>query len=60
MAIPSASGHNKDLAREMVKQGIVERISQSQICRILQKLNLQPHRSRYWLDSKADEKGTSA
>jgi transposase len=53
---PISQWTQKELAREMIKQGIVERISQSQICRILQKLNLQPHRSRYWLNSKADEK----
>ncbi len=46
----------RELADEMIKQGIVETISQSQISRILKKMNLQPHRIRYWLNGKADEK----
>jgi transposase len=53
---PISHWTQKELANEMMKQGIVASISQSQICRILQKLNLPPHRSRYWLNSKADEK----
>ncbi len=53
---PTSHWTQRELANEMMQQGIVESISQSQICRILKKLNLQPHRSRYWLNSKADEK----
>ena len=47
--------HN-EIVDEMVKQGIVKSISQSQVCRILKQMDLQPHRIRYWLNSKADEK----
>ena len=38
---PISHWTQKELANEMMKQGLVESISQSQICRILQKLNLQ-------------------
>ncbi len=53
---PISHWSQKEIADEMVKQGIVKSISQSQVCRILQQLDLQPHRIRYWLNSKADEK----
>lgn len=53
---PISHWSQNEIANEMVKQGIVKSISQSQVCRILQQLDLQPHRIRYWLNSKADEK----
>lgn len=53
---PISHWTQEEIKKEMIKQGIVKNISQSQVCRILQKMNLQPHRSRYWLNCKADEK----
>ena len=47
---------HRELAEEAISQGIVESISASQVGRILKKNDLQPHRSRYWLNAKADEK----
>jgi transposase len=47
---------HRELAEEAISQGIVESISASQVGRILKKVDLQPHRSRYWLNVKADEK----
>lgn len=47
---------HRELAEEAISQGIVESISASQVGRILKALDLQPHRSRYWLNVKADEK----
>jgi transposase len=40
-----------ELADEVVKRGIVESISASQINRYLREAALQPHRSRYWLNT---------
>jgi DDE superfamily endonuclease len=37
-----------DLARQAVLDGIVETISARTVCRILQEVDLQPHRTRYW------------
>jgi putative transposase len=54
--IPISHWTQQELVNEAVKQGIVESMSQSQMGRILRKMDLQPHRSRYWLNSKADEK----
>jgi transposase len=40
-----------ELAAEAVKRGIVESISASQVNRLLRQAQLQPHRSRYWLNT---------
>jgi len=47
---------HRELAEEAISQGIVESISASQVGRILKEKDLQPHRNRYWLNAKADEK----
>ena len=39
----------KDLAQEMVKQGIVDSISQRHVGRLLEEAELKPHQTRYWL-----------
>jgi transposase len=41
----------RELADEVVKRGIVESISVSQVNRYLSEAALQPHRSRYWLNT---------
>ena len=41
-----------ELADEARKRGIVESISASQVYRYLNEAELQPHRSRYWLNTK--------
>ena len=41
-----------ELAGEAMKQGIVPSISASQVGRYLREAELQPHRSRYWLNTK--------
>src|SRR3954447_10553015 len=43
------TGH--ELADEVVKRGIVAAISTSQVQRYLREAALQPHKSRYWLDT---------
>jgi transposase len=42
----------KELADETKKRGIVASISPAQIGRYLREAELQPHRSRYWLNAK--------
>jgi putative transposase len=39
----------RELADEMVKQGIVERLSGRHVGRLLAEAELKPHQSRYWL-----------
>ncbi len=39
---------SQDLARQAVKDGIVVHISAPTVRRILRKVDLQPHRTRYW------------
>lgn len=45
---------SRELAAEAVKQGIVEHLSPGHLRRVLEARTLQPHRSRYWLNAKAD------
>jgi transposase len=42
----------KELADEAKKRGIVESISVAQVGRYLREAELQPHKSRYWLNAK--------
>ena len=42
----------KELAAEAKKRGIVASISVSQVGRYLREAELQPHKSRYWLNAK--------
>jgi transposase len=42
---------NHELANEVVKRGIVASISPSQVGRYLREAALQPHKSRYWLNT---------
>ena len=42
----------KELADEARKRGIVASISESQVGRYLRDAELQPHKSRYWLNAK--------
>lgn len=41
----------RELADELVQRGIVSSISTSQVNRYLAKVELQPHRSKYWLNT---------
>jgi transposase len=41
----------KELADEAIARGIVESISASQVNRYLRQAELQPHKSRYWLNT---------
>jgi len=41
----------QELADEVVRRGLVEPISASQINRYLREAELQPHKSRYWLNT---------
>jgi len=43
---------HRELADEVVKRGIIPSISESQIGHFLQQAELQPHRSKYWLNTK--------
>ena len=43
---------HRELADEVVRRGIVPSISVSQVGRYLAQAELQPHRSKYWLNSK--------
>lgn len=47
---------SKDLAREAIRSGIINSISASMVRRILQHVDLHPHRTRYWKTSHLDEK----
>ncbi|MDP7302506.1 MAG: IS630 family transposase [Pirellulaceae bacterium] len=55
---PSQSGRpietwtNRELADEAIQRGIVKSISTSQVNRYLAEADLQPHRSKYWLNTK--------
>jgi len=48
---PVAEWTHAELADEAVKRGIVNSISASQVGRYLRAARLQPHRSKYWLNT---------
>lgn len=54
--LPFTQWTRAELAIQVVKQGIVKSISNSHIGYILKKNEIQPHKIRYWLNSKPDEK----
>ena len=45
---------SEELRQTAVKEGIVPDISRRHISRILEEVDLKPHRIRYWLNSKPD------
>jgi transposase len=49
---PITQWTNAELAAEARKQGIVPSISAAQVGRYLREAELQPHRSKYWLNTK--------
>lgn len=49
--LPITHWTGAELAAEASKRGIVESISVSQVNRLLREAELQPHRSRYWLNT---------
>jgi len=44
-----------ELAKEAIDRGIVTSISPRQVDRFLQEVDLRPHKTRYWLNSKTKE-----
>jgi len=44
----------RELKDEVLHQGIVPSISQRHLKRLLNQTDIQPHRSRYWLNAKSD------
>ena len=46
---PISHWSSRELAEEMVKQGIVDEISVRHVGRLLAEADLKPHQSRYWL-----------
>jgi transposase len=49
--LPITHWTGTELAGEAIKRGIFESISASQVNRLLREAQLQPHRSRYWLNT---------
>jgi transposase len=47
---------SKDLAVQAVEDGIVSAVSSATVRRILQDVDLQPHRTRYWKTARLDAK----
>lgn len=54
--IPISHWTHKELAKQVIKQGIVDKISPSYIGQLLKKKDLKPHQIRYWLNAKPDAK----
>ncbi len=47
--LPISHWSARELATEMIKQGIVESISERHVGRLLKEADLKPHQSGYWL-----------
>jgi transposase len=46
---------SKELAREAVKRGIVEKLSRASVSRLLKEARIKPHLSRYWLNAEPQD-----
>ncbi len=53
---PITHWSGRELADEVTKQGIVDSISERHTNRILNEVDLRPHKSQYWLNDKPDER----
>lgn len=53
--LPITHWSQSELANEVVRQGIIESISQRSVGRLLNEADIKPHRIRYWLTPKPDE-----
>jgi putative transposase len=49
---PISHWSSRELADELIKQAIVESISERQVGRYLEEADLKPHRSGYWLNPR--------
>ncbi len=54
--LPITHWTHRELVTAVMKQGIVESLSVSYLGELLTKTDLQPHRSKYWLNAKADDR----
>ena len=52
---PISHWTRQELQEESIKQGIFKSISDRHIGRLLKKLELRPHKNKYWLHKKIDE-----
>jgi transposase len=46
---------HRELAEEVIQREIVATISPRHVGRVLEEMDLQPHRSRYWLNNERDQ-----
>jgi transposase len=53
--LPFTHWTHAELAKEVIKRGIVESISVRHLGRLLDEADLKPHRIRYWLNAKEKE-----
>jgi hypothetical protein len=53
---PISNWTHRELRNEAIARGIAQEISERHVGRILREADLQPHRNRYWLNSKKDPK----
>ena len=49
---PVARWTQREIIDEAVKRGIIKSMSPSHLCTLLSKAQLQPHKSRYWLNTR--------
>jgi len=54
--IPITHWSSQELADKVCELGVVEHLSAGHLRKFLKSIDLQPHRERYWLNAKADEK----
>lgn len=52
---PVARWTQREIIDEVVKRGIVESLSTSHLSTLLAEAQLQPHKSRYWLNTKEED-----
>jgi transposase len=52
---PLSRWTSRDLADELIKRGVVKRISRATVSRLLEEAKIKPHRLRYWLNAPAKD-----
>jgi transposase len=52
--VPQSQWDATAVAAEAIRRNIVDQISASYVCRLLERVELKPHRCRYWMNPKVD------
>jgi len=55
---PISNWTSREVSEEAIKRNIVKYISASTVSKLLRKIDIRPHKSKYWLNPKIDDEAT--